>query len=194
MSASAALAVAVALAGCGTTTYFAGRVLAAQRVDQPCPDRDPEPQRLYQGRTADRGRLLRHPQRLQRTSRQRFPFPGFGGALPISIQNMPEEQLGAVYGSGDGSLTMVNYATGKDHRHRRRLEWSFVQHLHDPQRGLCFRGQPGGPRPDGGQPGQNGASYPLEPSRRLPREREPRRHRWRWPLCRTPITSTIRAN
>ncbi|MGA7257832.1 MAG: hypothetical protein WBX09_14410, partial [Terracidiphilus sp.] len=30
-------------------------------------------------------------------------------ALPITIQNMPEEQIGAVYASGDGSFTMVNY-------------------------------------------------------------------------------------
>ena len=39
-----------------------------------------------------------------------FSISGFSGALPVSIQNMPEEELGAVYGSGDGSLTYVNYA------------------------------------------------------------------------------------
>jgi len=39
-----------------------------------------------------------------------FSISGYSGALPISIQNMPEEQLGAVYGSGDGSLTPVSYA------------------------------------------------------------------------------------
>jgi len=32
------------------------------------------------------------------------------GALPISIQNMPEEETGAVYGSGDGSFNLVNYS------------------------------------------------------------------------------------
>jgi hypothetical protein len=38
---------------------------------------------------------------------------GFGGALPITIQSMPEEQIGAVYGSGDGSLTLANYQSEK---------------------------------------------------------------------------------
>ncbi len=42
-----------------------------------------------------------------------FSLSGFGGALPITIQNMPEEQLGAIYGSGDGSLTLANYQTEK---------------------------------------------------------------------------------
>lgn len=42
-----------------------------------------------------------------------FSVSGFGGALPITIQNMPEEQIGAVYGSGDGTLTLANYQTEK---------------------------------------------------------------------------------
>jgi hypothetical protein len=39
-----------------------------------------------------------------------FSISGFSAALPITIQNMPEEQQGAVYGAGDGSLTMIDYA------------------------------------------------------------------------------------
>ncbi|MGA8041660.1 MAG: hypothetical protein WCA37_02550 [Terracidiphilus sp.] len=39
-----------------------------------------------------------------------YSVTGYSGALPVSIQNMPEEQLGAVYGSGDGSLTYIDYA------------------------------------------------------------------------------------
>jgi len=39
-----------------------------------------------------------------------FAISGFSANLPISIQNMPEEQTGAVYGSGDGTLTLINYA------------------------------------------------------------------------------------
>jgi hypothetical protein len=38
-----------------------------------------------------------------------FAISGYSGALPISIQNMPEEESGAVYGSGDGSFTLINY-------------------------------------------------------------------------------------
>lgn len=39
-----------------------------------------------------------------------YSISGYSGALPATIQNMPEEQLGAVYGAGDGSLTLINYA------------------------------------------------------------------------------------
>ena len=38
-----------------------------------------------------------------------FSISGYSGALPTTIQNMPEEQLGAVYGYGDGSLVFINY-------------------------------------------------------------------------------------
>jgi hypothetical protein len=39
-----------------------------------------------------------------------FSISGYSGALPVTIQNLPEEQVGAVYGSGDGSFTLINYA------------------------------------------------------------------------------------
>ncbi len=39
-----------------------------------------------------------------------FSISGFSGAIPISIQSMPEELFGAVYGSSDGSLTTVSYS------------------------------------------------------------------------------------
>ena len=52
-----------------------------------------------------------------RQDRQSFSITGYSGALPITIQNMPEEQLGAVYGSGDGSFTSVNYAKENTRRH-----------------------------------------------------------------------------
>jgi len=38
-----------------------------------------------------------------------YSLAGFGGALPVSIQNMPEEQLGAIYSSGDSTLALANY-------------------------------------------------------------------------------------
>ena len=40
-----------------------------------------------------------------------FSIAGFSGALPITIQNLPEEQLGMVYASGDGTFSTINYAT-----------------------------------------------------------------------------------
>jgi hypothetical protein len=42
-----------------------------------------------------------------------FSVTGYSGADPLTIQNMPEEQAGAVYGAGDGSFALVNYATEK---------------------------------------------------------------------------------
>jgi hypothetical protein len=108
-SAAAALAVAAALAGCGGTTYFAGRNLppsgltnrvliaiqnnsafskgALQFVDA-----------YYDIRSGTGGKPAS------------YSIAGYSGALPITIQNMPEEQTGFVYGSGDGSYLPVNYA------------------------------------------------------------------------------------
>jgi hypothetical protein len=42
-----------------------------------------------------------------------FSVAGYSGADPVTIQNMPEEQAGAVYGAGDGSFALLNYATEK---------------------------------------------------------------------------------
>ena len=38
-----------------------------------------------------------------------YSVTGYSGQLPLTIQNMPEEQIGAVYGAGDGSLQLANY-------------------------------------------------------------------------------------
>ena len=40
-----------------------------------------------------------------------FSISGFSGKLPTTIENLPAEQIGGVYNSGDGSLTLVNYGT-----------------------------------------------------------------------------------
>ena len=104
---------------------FCGPDPAPQRADQPRSDRHSEPQRLHQGRAAVCGCLLRHPQRLQRTSRPVFHLRVIGAALPITIQNMPEETTGAVYGSGDGSLDPDQLREGEHHGQRLRAERPF---------------------------------------------------------------------
>ncbi|MBW4043869.1 hypothetical protein [Acidipila rosea] len=38
-----------------------------------------------------------------------FSIAGYSGALPVTIQNMPEQRVGAVYAEGDGSFTLVDY-------------------------------------------------------------------------------------
>jgi hypothetical protein len=108
ISAAAALALAAALAGCGSTSYFAGRNLPPSGL-------------LYRVAVA-----IQNPSAFAKGSLQMmdayydirsgytgkpasYSITGYSGALPISIQNMPEEQLGEVYGSGDGSFTSVNY-------------------------------------------------------------------------------------
>jgi hypothetical protein len=110
MSALAALLVAAALAGCGGTTYFAGRTLppsgltnrvliAIQNQSASVRGSLQFVDAFYDTRSGYNGKPAA------------FSVSGYAGALPITIQNMPEEQLGAVYSSGDGNYTTVNYAT-----------------------------------------------------------------------------------
>jgi hypothetical protein len=108
LSAAGALLLAVALAGCGETQYFAGRVLPPSGLTKRVliAIQNPSP--------ASRGALqivdAFYDTRYKfNSSTVTFTVGGFSGALPVSIQNMPEEQIGAVYGSGDGSLSLINY-------------------------------------------------------------------------------------
>jgi hypothetical protein len=112
MSAVAALAAAVALAGCGTTSYFDGRKLPPSGLVNRVLIAIQNPSALSKGalQIVDAYYDIRQGYTGQPAS---FSLSGYGGALPITIQNMPEEQVGAVYGSGDGSLTLANYQTEK---------------------------------------------------------------------------------
>jgi hypothetical protein len=109
MSAAAALVAAVALAGCGSTTYFAGRNLPPSGLTNRVMIAVQNPS------TGSKGALVfvdaYYDQRSSYDNKVAgFSISGYSGALPLSIQNMPEEQVGAVYGSGDGTLTLINYA------------------------------------------------------------------------------------
>jgi hypothetical protein len=42
-----------------------------------------------------------------------FSVAGYSGGQPQTIQNMPEEQVGAAYGVGDGSFALLNYQSEK---------------------------------------------------------------------------------
>ncbi|MGH9605582.1 MAG: hypothetical protein ACRD3N_07765 [Terracidiphilus sp.] len=110
--AAAAIAVAAALAGCGNTTYFAGRPLPPSGLLNRILIAVQNPGVLSKGtlEIVDAYYDIRYGYNGKPAS---FSLAGYGGALPISIQNMPEEELGAVYGYGDGSLTLANYATEK---------------------------------------------------------------------------------
>ncbi len=115
MSAVAALAVAAALAGCGTTTYFAGRALPpsglANRVLIAI--QNPGPSSPGALTIVDAFYDIRFKYNSSNTG-PAFSVAGFTGALPMTIQNMPEELFGAVYGSGGGgSVSLISYAQEK---------------------------------------------------------------------------------
>ncbi len=106
------MAAAAALAGCGTTNYFDGRVLPPSGL----------PYRvmiaIQNSNIVNRGALeIVDAYYDTRTGYSGTPpgfaIAGYNGALPITIQSMPEEQFGAVYGAGDGSLALIDYAQEK---------------------------------------------------------------------------------
>ena len=108
LSAAAALVIAVALAGCGETTYFAGRSLPPSQLTNRVLVAIQNPGSLSRGALQIMDGFYDIRFHYNNTAAI-FNISGYSGALPITIQNMPEEQLGAVYGSGDGSLALVDY-------------------------------------------------------------------------------------
>jgi hypothetical protein len=109
ISAAGALVAAITLAGCGTTTYFAGRTLPPSRLLNRVliAIQNPSPSSSGSLQFVDAFYDIRFSYNQSVGS---FSISGFSGQLPISIQNLPEEQAGAVYSYGDGSLDMINYA------------------------------------------------------------------------------------
>ena len=109
LSAAAALVIAAILSGCGETTYFAGRPLPPSTLINRVMIAVQNPSAFTKGalQIVDAYYDIRSSYNGKTPS---FSVSGFSGSLPVSIQNMPEEQLGAVYGSGDGSLTYINYS------------------------------------------------------------------------------------
>lgn len=107
-SAAAALVIAVALAGCGSTTYFAGRQLPPSGLPNRVLIAVQNASALTKGSLefVDAFYDIRY---AYNNINKTFAISGYSGALPLTIQNMPEEQLGAVYGYGDGSYSLINY-------------------------------------------------------------------------------------
>jgi len=96
------------VAGCGSTTFFAGRELPPSKLPTRVLIAIQNPSALTKG-ALEIVDAFYDTRFKYNDPTQTFSISGFAGALPISIQNMPEEQVGAVYGSGDGSLTLINY-------------------------------------------------------------------------------------
>jgi hypothetical protein len=112
MSAAAALVISAGLSGCGSTTYFAGRTLPPSGLTNRVLIAIQNPSAYTSGalQFVDANYDIRFKYNSTNTSAQ-YSISGYSGNLPISIQNMPDEQLGAIYNSGSGVLSMINYAT-----------------------------------------------------------------------------------
>lgn len=110
LSAAAALLAAVALAGCGTTTYFAGRKLPPSGLQNRVLIAVQNPSSFTKGALVfvDAFYDIRFSYNQKVAG---YTISGYSGALPSTIQNMPEEQLGYVYSYGDGSYIPINYQT-----------------------------------------------------------------------------------
>jgi len=108
-SALAALVTAGILAGCGNNYYFAGRVLPPSGIANRVLIAIQNPSSASKGllQFVDAYYDIRQSYNDKVPS---YSISGYTGSLPVTIQNMPEEQIGAVYGSGDGSFALVNYA------------------------------------------------------------------------------------
>ena len=77
----------------------------------------------------------------------KFSITGYSGALPITIQNMPEEQVGAVYGSGDGSFSPINYSKESTGSATAGLNGLSSSIFITRNQNLCLRCQPESSRP-----------------------------------------------
>jgi len=106
-------AVCNVISSCGKNFYFAGRTLPPSGVLNRVMIAEQNPSPLSTGALpfVDAYYDIRH---AHNTSSGQFAIAGYAGKLPLTIQNMPEQEVGAVYGEGDGSLTLINYAQEKE--------------------------------------------------------------------------------
>jgi len=109
LSAAAALVVAATLAGCGGTNYFAGRNLPPSGLTNRVLVAIQNPGALSKGLLQFMDAYYDRRSGFKGTPGS-YNISGYSGALPATIQNMPEEQVGYVYGSGDGSFVPAKYS------------------------------------------------------------------------------------
>ncbi len=104
-------AMAAALSGCGKNFYYANRNLPPSGVLNRVLIGVQNPSALTTGTLefVDAFYDVRHSHDNKIPS---FSISGYSGK-PYTIQNMPEEQLGAVYNVNDGSFALIDYATEK---------------------------------------------------------------------------------
>jgi hypothetical protein len=100
------------LAGCGHNFYFAGRSLPPSGILNRVLIAVQNPGALARGTLSivDAFYDVRHSFNDKIPS---FSMAGYSGADPLTIQNLPEEQAGAVYAAGDGTYALLNYGQEK---------------------------------------------------------------------------------
>jgi hypothetical protein len=99
------------LAGCGSTTYFAGRTLPPSGLLNRVliTIQYPSPSSTGTAQFVDAFYDIRYVYNSNDTN-PAFTISGFSGSEPAAIQNMPEQLFGAIYNSLSGTLSLVNYA------------------------------------------------------------------------------------
>ena len=99
-------------AGCGQNTYFANRGLPPSGIANRVLVAIQNPSAFTRGslQIEDAFYDIRHAYNSDSTT---FFISGYSGADPATIQNLAEQQTGVVYGTGDGSVGLVNYGTEK---------------------------------------------------------------------------------
>ncbi|HEX4036627.1 MAG TPA: hypothetical protein VHX37_01100 [Acidobacteriaceae bacterium] len=109
---SAVFAICLVIGSCGKEFYFAGRTLPPSGVLNRVLIAEQNPSAFSSGALpfVDAFYDIRH---AYNASSGQFSIAGFSGKLPLTIQNMPEQQAGAVYSPGDGSLALISYAQEK---------------------------------------------------------------------------------
>jgi hypothetical protein len=109
---SSVFVVSTVISSCGQNFYFAGRSLPPSGVLNRVLVAEQNPSPFATGALPfmDAYYDIRH---AYNTSSGQLLITGYSGKLPLTIQNMPEQQTGAVYGEGDGSLALVSYAQEK---------------------------------------------------------------------------------
>lgn len=100
------------LTACGKNFYFAGRNLPPSGVLNRVLVAIQNPSALSNGALQfdDAQYDIRHS---YNNKVPLFTIGGYSGKLPVTIQNMPEQQIGAVYSIGDGALSIISYAGEK---------------------------------------------------------------------------------
>ncbi len=104
------LLVSLGLSACGSSEYFGGRPLPASKVLNRVLIAVQNPSALTRGalEEVDGEYDIRH---VYNGTAALPSISGYSGSLPLTLQNLPAEEAGAIFNQGDGSFDVVNYTS-----------------------------------------------------------------------------------